>query len=79
MEEDVKRWLRVIGVPFLFLLVGFGLGLLTHRTLTPSKRFVTNETTGSGVALDTKTGQDCYSEPAGNKDLPPCLDLYRKY
>lgn len=28
--EQIKRWLRVIGVPLLFLIVGFGLGLLAR-------------------------------------------------
>ncbi len=71
--EDAKRWLRVIGVPCLFLVVGFGFGLLVHRALATPRRFVTNDTTGAGVAPDTKTGQYCNSLSAqvmGSKESP---------
>lgn len=80
--EEAKRWLRVVGMPVLFLVVGFGLGLLGHRALAPSGRFVATDPTNSGTVLDTKTGQYCIpvSFPTANSsNLPNCLDLYRKY
>jgi hypothetical protein len=82
--EDRKQWLRIIGVPCLFLVVGVGLGLLAHRTMSPLGRFVAPDTNGIGVVLDTKTGQYCNAvsvQVMGGKEspYPYCLDLYRKY
>ena len=78
--EGIKRLLRVIGVPCLCLLVGFGSGLLVHRTLAPSGRFIP---TGqdNAVALDSKTGQYCSLMPDGDRTgrFPSCINLYRKY
>lgn len=72
------RWLRIIGVPFLFLMVGFGLGLMARETLAPPGRFVMTDTSTS-VILDSKTGQYCFAGPvSGNSPFPHCLDLYRK-
>jgi len=77
--EEIKRWLRVVGVPTLFLLVGFVLGLMVRGIAAPSARFVTD--TNDNV-LDTKTGQYCVpvsAQVAANSALPRCLDLYRRY
>jgi len=76
-KQEIKLWLHRIAVPCLFLVVGFGLGLTVNRTLAPTGRFVTTNT--DEVALDSKTGQYCLSLSVENKELPSCLDLYRKY
>lgn len=77
--EELKRLLRAVRVPFLFLVIGFGMGLLVHRTFTPTGRFVATGAGDTIVVLDSKTGQYCVPGPYGNGSLPHCLDLYRKY
>lgn len=74
---------RLLLAILLSLFIGFGLGFRAHRVLAPVGRFVATDTQGS-TALDSKTGQFCLTmsdAETGNKDkdLPTCLDLYRKY
>jgi hypothetical protein len=78
--EGIKRLLRIVGVPLLCLVVGFGAGLLVHRTLAPSGRFIPTGPDNVN-ALDSKTGQYCSPMPEGDKygRFPRCIDLYRKY
>jgi hypothetical protein len=78
-EEEIMTTSRLVLAVLLSLIIGFGLGLLAHRIIAPTGRFVTNDMTGNDVALDSKTGQYCYSLPDQQKDMPYCLDLYRKY
>lgn len=81
-EEDIVTTSRLVLAVLLSLIIGFGLGLLAHKAIAPTERFVTNDTAGT-TALDSKTGQYCMTLPnsmTGLKgDYPTCLDLYRKY
>lgn len=74
--DEIKRWLRVIGVPGLCLAAGFIFGLLAHGVRAPVGRFRMDS---NNNVLDSKTGQYCIPEPGNADGLPNCLDLYRKY
>lgn len=58
-----------------FLAAGLGLGALLHPR-ADSQRFLWDQNSN---VLDTKTGQACVPTSAIVKDLPNCLDLYKKY
>ena len=49
--------------------------LLLSGCCRPVQRFVPS---GDGLALDTKTGRACRSDPHAGNNLPLCYDLYKE-